>query len=276
VSSLGSEGEPDGLAGPAVPPSGLAATREEAKARVSRAQKLAVLAGLLAGLASFGVGEAVYEIIPPERIQQTDRRTGREFMGPSVETVNMAAAKNAALAFGALGLCLGGFLGIAGGLARRSTSAAVTGGLLGVVLGAVLGAGVSRALLPFMIKAQHDYRENDLIVSLIMHGLIWALVGASAGLAFAVGLGQRRLVGRALTGGLVGAVLGAVAFEIIGAVLFTSANTNHPISDTWTTRMMARLLVTLGTAATLVLFLSEPRGAVAKHHADTAAPPLEP
>jgi hypothetical protein len=276
VSSLGSEGEPDGLAGPAVAPSGLAATREEAKTSVSRARKLAALGGLLAGLASFGVGEAVYEIIPAEGIQQRDRRTGREFIGPSAETVNMAAAKNAALAFGALGLCLGGFLGIAGGLARRSTSAAVTGGLLGVVLGAVLGAGVSRALLPFLIKAQHDYGENELIVSLIMHGSIWGLLGASAGLAFVVGLGERRLVGRALTAGLVGAVLGAVAFEMIGAVSFTSANTNHPISDTWTTRMMARLLVTMGTAATLMLFLSEPRSVVAKHQADTAAPSLEP
>jgi hypothetical protein len=267
VSSLGSEGEPDGLAGPAVAPSGLAATREEAKTSVSRARKLAALGGLLAGLASFGVGEAVYEIIPAEGIQQRDRRTGREFIGPSAETVNMAAAKNAALAFGALGLCLGGFLGIAGGLARRSTSATVTGGL---------GAGVSRALLPFLIKAQHDYGENELIVSLIMHGSIWGLLGASAGLAFVVGLGERRLVGRALTAGLVGAVLGAVAFEMIGAVSFTSANTNHPISDTWTTRMMARLLVTMGTAATLVLFLSEPRSVVAKHQVDTAAPSLEP
>jgi len=60
--------------------------------------------------------------------------------------------------------------------------------------------------------------------------LIWGLLGASAGLAFAVGLGERRRLGRALIAGLVGAVLGAVAFEFIGAVFFTLAETEEPIS----------------------------------------------
>jgi hypothetical protein len=272
VSSLRSEGAPDGLAGAAAAPSGLAATRAEAKARVSRARKLAALGGLLAGLASFGVGEAVYGIIPAELVLQRDHMTGKQVMHTSVETVQMAMAKNASLAFGALGLCLGGLLGATGGLARRSTSATVTAGLLGVISGSVLGAGVSRALLPFVIKTQHDYPENELVISLIMHGLIWGLVGASAGLAFAGGLRERRRVGRAVMAGMLGAVLGAVAYEIIGAVFFTSANTNYPISETWPTRLMARLLVTIGTAATLVLFLSEPRDVVAKHQADTAAP----
>jgi hypothetical protein len=275
VSSHASEGARDGLAEAASVPGERAATREEARSRVSLARRLALLGGLLAGLASFAAGEATYKIIPTELGTQIDGMNRRERAFPTFESVNMAAAKNASLAFGALGFCLGGLLGIAGGVARRSTTAAVTGGLLGVVLGAFLGAGVSRALLPFSLKAQFAYPDNELIISLLMHGLIWGLVGASAGLAFAVGLGDRRLVGRALIAGLAGAVLGAVAFEIIGAVFFTSANTSHAVSETWPTRLLARLLVAIGTAATLALLLPEPGDVVAKHRADTSAPAPE-
>jgi hypothetical protein len=272
VSSHGSEAARDGLAEVASVPGERAATREEARSRVRLARRLALLGGVLAGLASFAVGEATYKIVPAAMSTQIDPMSNRVMPFPTVASLNMAAAKNASLAFGALGFCLGGLLGVAGGLARRSTTAALTGGLLGLVLGALLGAGVSRALLPFSLKAQVDYPDNELIVSLMMHGLIWGLVGASAGLAFAVGLGDRRLVGRALLAGLLGAVLGAVAFEVIGAVFFTSANTSRPISETWLTRLLARLLVAIGTAATLALLLPEPGDGVAKQEADTSAP----
>jgi len=276
MSSRGFDEAPDGLTAAAAAPSGAAATREECKTRVSRGRKLAVLGGLLAGLASFGAGEAIHKTIPAALVEQTDRFANRQVMGPTLETENLAAVKNGSLAFGALGLCLGGLLGVAGGLARRSISAVVTAGGLGAVLGTVLGAGVSRALLPLFLKAQLHQPENDLIISLIMHGVIWGLVGASAGLAFAVGLGERRVVGQAVAGGLVGAVLGAVAFDMMGAAFFHTADTIMPVSETWPTRLMARLLVAIGTAAALVLFLHEPRDIVAKHQADIAAPAPEP
>ena len=90
-----------------------------------------------------------------------------------------------------------------------------------------------------------------------MHGLIWGLLGASAGLAFAVGLGEPRLCGKVLTAGFVGAVLGTVAFELIGGVAFPMAETGEPISETWATRLMARLLVTVGTALIVILLLPD-------------------
>jgi hypothetical protein len=90
------------------------------------------------------------------------------------------------------------------------------------------------------------------------------LLGALAGLAFAVGLGERPLWVRALTAGFIGALVGAVAFELIGAVAFPGAKTDDPISRTWATRLMARLLVTAATAAALTLVLpvrsGEPSG----------------
>ena len=174
-----------------------------------------------------------------------------------------------------LGLCLGACLGVAGGLAQRSTRASLTAGLLGAVLGLALGAGLSLGLLPWFLRARYYYSEFDIAISLAMHGLIWGLLGASAGLSFAVGVGERLLVGRAITAGLVGAVLGALAYELIGAVFFPTADTDEPISETWPTRLMARLLVAGGTAAALVLLRPATQPLKAVHQPETPTPSLE-
>jgi hypothetical protein len=173
---------------------------------------------------------------------------------PTVATENVAVARNGALAFGVLGLFLGGCLGLAGGLARRSSFAIAAGGL-GSVLGFAAGVGASLALLPFCISSRIRYPEHDLLISFLMHGAIWGLLGALAGLAFAVGLGERNVCIRALAAGFAGALVGAIAFDLIGVVTFPGAKTDDPISRTWVTRLMARLLVTVATAAAVSLVL---------------------
>jgi hypothetical protein len=249
------------------------AAQQEAMTRCGRARKLVAGGGLLAGLIAFGVGEVIYNVIPAERISQMISMSNIEVMVPTQETEIVAAAKNAALTFGVLGVCLGGFLGMAGGLARRSTSATVTAGLFGAVLASALGVCISLALLPICLRAQLDHTDNDLIIALLMHGLIWGAVGAAAGLAFAIGLGEQRLVIHALIVGFAGAVLGAAAFELIGASFFSNAETTTAVSMTWPTRLMARLLVTIGTATGLTLILVVPRDAVPVSQAKTAPPP---
>ena len=120
-------------------------------------------------------------------------------------TSAVATARNGAVGFGILGACLGGCMGIAGGLSRRSPAGAAGGGVLGAVLCMTLGACVSWVALPRFIAARQDYIEYDLIISLAMHLSICGLIGAAAGLAFAVGLGEPRLCGRILAAGLLGA-----------------------------------------------------------------------
>jgi hypothetical protein len=233
------------------------AADDEAKDRLRRAQWWLAVAGLLAGLAAFGVGELVYELIPTEK--EEVNTMGQLLMVPTTKTTSRAGTRNGALTFGLLGVCLGGLLGTAGGLARRSASAMLAASLLGSILGLAAGAGISFAVLPFFFRVEPIYPEYDLIISMLMHGSIWGLSGAAAGLAFAIGLGERRLFGRALVAGFVGAVLGAIAFELIGVVLVPLGNTGQPISTTWPTRLMARLLVTLATAAVVILLLPKPR-----------------
>jgi hypothetical protein len=188
--------------------------------------------------------------------------TSTKVMLSTPATESVAAVRNGALTFGVLGLCLGGALGIAGGLAQRSPIATTRGGLLGAILGLALGAGLSLALLPWSLRLQNRYSDDELIVlliSLVMHALIWGLVGASAGLAFAVGCEEPRLWTRAFVAGFFGAIVGTVAFELAGGLFFPLAATHQPISETWPTRLLARLLVTLAVASALVLVLSNPK-----------------
>jgi hypothetical protein len=242
-------------------------------ARTSRERWLVMLGGVLAGLVAFGIGEATYGIFRTVLVQQNLQ--GTIIWVPSLATNSAAVAKNGALAFGALGACLGLCLGVAGGLARRSTPAAVRGGLLGAVLGSAAGAGLSLPLLPWFYQAEKDYFEYELILSLSMHAFIWGVLGAVAGLAFAVGRGEGRLIGRALPAGGLGGLLGAITFDLIGAMFFAAAETGEPISETWQTRLMARLMVTMGTAAVILLFLPDPPEDVVGRPIDLVATPAE-
>jgi hypothetical protein len=227
----------------------------------SRARWLVTLGALLAGLVAFGVGEMVYRIIPAQKILQSVMMTNAKVMLPTPATENTAAVRNGALTFGLWGLCLSGALGVAGGLARRSPLAATRGGLLGAILGLALGAGLSLGLLPAFLAQQNRYSDNDqivLLISLVMHGLIWGMLGASAGLAFAVGFQEPSLLHQASIAGFLGAVAGTVAFELAGGLFFPLAATHQPISETWPTRLLARLLVTLAVGGALMLVLPKP------------------
>ena len=104
---------------------------------LGRARALIVAGAIVAGLASFAIGEATAELVPADTVQFKFFAEKRERV--SRNTVRVAM-RTAALAFGSLGVCLGGYLGIAGGLARRSMPAAAIGGLLGAVPGGILGA----------------------------------------------------------------------------------------------------------------------------------------
>lgn len=237
------------------------AISECARVPHSQVRWLVLLGALLAGLAAFFIGELVYKIIPVQKVLQSVMMTTAKVLAPTPATEATAAARNGAISFGVLGLCLGGALGIAGGLARRSPRAATRGGLLGIILGLALGAGLSLGLLPWFLSEQNRYGDDDLIVlfiSLVMHAVIWGLLGAAAGLAFAVGFEERPLWRRAPIAGFLGAVVGTVAFELAGGLFFPLAATHQPVSETWPTRLLARLLVTLGTAVAVILVLSKP------------------
>ena len=120
--------------------------------------------------------------------------------------------------------------------------------IFGSILGGSVGAALTQVILPFYYQFFNP-DTNDLILGVLV--LTRRSRPASApvgGAAFGVGFGDWRDVVRAALGGLLGAIAGALVFEMVGAIAFPLDETANPISVTWATRLFARLAVTLLTS----------------------------
>lgn len=217
-----------------------------------------IAAALVAGTTAWIGGEVMYERFQPDE-SVSSQRFAFAALNPQLSA---AGAKNAAVAFGLLGGALGSCLGIAGGSVRRSTRGALTAGLAGLVVGGALGVAASFGLMPIYFLRK-DPSGTDLSQALLYHGGLWGGLGLAGGMAFGLGwYGARpRLLLTAATGGLVGALVGTFVFEVIGAVGFPFDRTAEPISATASTRLLARLAVTLSTAVAVLLTIKSPRRA---------------
>jgi len=100
--------------------------------------------------------------------------------------------------------------------------------------------------------------STEMAASLITHGGIWGAVGAIGGLAFGIGLGGRSRAVRALLGGLLGAVAGAILYELIGALALPDNKSMEPIAATWGTRILAQVLAVISTAVGVAALVAEP------------------
>jgi hypothetical protein len=223
---------------------GLATGRQLPPVRV---WALALTAGLIAGGASWLIGESVHGRFAPP-----DARTGRRLSPEQIQSRRMAIDASqvleAAVAFGSLGVVLGLALGLAGGCARGSARAALIAAIAGSIIGGAAGAIIPRILLPIYYRV-HNPDRDDLILAILIHGGAWSVIGAAAGTAFGIGLGGRGRALRALLGGLLGATAGVLVYELVGAVAFPLDGTSDPISATSGTRLFARLAVTIFTSA---------------------------
>ena len=154
-----------------------------------------------------------------------------------------AATRNAAVAYGLLGASLSISLGVTAGhfLGRRSIPRVLAAGLAGLALGASLGAASSYVLTPVYFNR---LGTADITLTVLVHLGIWAAVGASAGLAFAIGLGDRKRFVESMVGGMIGAALAAVLFDV-GGVFLPLAHTERPLAEAASTRLAAALLLSL-------------------------------
>jgi len=177
-----------------------------------------------------------------------DGRLGLTRVDPyPLATENLAqVAQMAPLAFGVLGLFLGGMprAGWWAGstIVVRGSRPEDWGSILGFAAGAGVFFGVPAVLSHLSDSGTPD---NDLLISFTMHGAIWGPAGRSGwtGLRGRFS-GNGPLWGRALIAGFAGALIGAFAFDLgRGCFAFPLAKTDDPISRTWITRLMARLLV---------------------------------
>jgi hypothetical protein len=192
----------------------------------------ALAAGLIAGAASGAVGEAAADWFPKPKAADPMK------FAPDVGPVYAAIVKNAALACALQGAALGLALGVAGGLAASRPGAGAAAGLIGLVLGALVGggAGFGAGSAYFALSEQSD---SDVLASMLAHAAAWSPAGAVGGLAFGLGLSLRGGAARTALGGLLGAAVGAGAYDLVGSAFLALSDTGEPIASTTAARLLA-------------------------------------
>ena len=230
--------------------------------RPGRGRILAIVAGVVAAIVSWGACEATSGRFQPKRSADAMNSMAVQFEN---EELNRTEVKNAALAYGLQGAILGLVLGLAGAAARGSAGAGAgfTAAAVGLLLGGTIGSGAAigafMALFRF-VGANHE----DLLPVLLAHEAAWAPIGAVGGLAFGLGLGGRGRVARALAGGVLGAAVAVLMYEAGGSLLFPLDRTGDPVAATSMARLFAHGAVGLLTALGAVLFCETARPAPAR------------
>jgi hypothetical protein len=235
--------------------------------RYGRLLAFAIAGAVIGGVGSVLAGEVVlnrYEsaLTPPPKISPTTE---------DIRRLRDARVFSAALTFTAMGGFLGLALGLAGGLARQSIQAGFRAAAVGLLVGAP-AAGSLAFLLVSLFFNKYDPHSGDLVLPLMTHGAIWSAVGAIGGTAFGLGLGGKGRWMATLMGGLLGAAAASVIYEIVGAIAFASSKTDLPLSAALTTRLLAQFSVAL-LAAVGAAFASN-HGA-RKVNSQGRQPPLE-
>jgi len=206
-----------------------------------RVWALSLAAGLIAGIVSWLIGEALHGQLRPSLLATSGFPSGEEAHAHALG-VKSAVTLEASFAFGLLGSALGLALGAAGGTVRRSARAGLTASAFGAVLGAAVGAALPWLLLPIYFRIYNPDR-GDLGLAILIQGGLGSVIGAVGGAAYGLGLGGRGRAARALAGGLLGALAGVLLYEIVGALAFPLDETTKPLSASSVTRLLARLTV---------------------------------
>jgi hypothetical protein len=211
--------------------------------RGRRLWPLALAAGLLAGLVSWGVEELDLRHFGPSYELKKSERASAATAGKAMSDQRLAAMTRTAMTSHAvLGGLLGLGLGLAAGRASGSWRRGLLGGLVALAVGAVGGALFCRWLVPRYYEQLAA--ADDLTLPLLVHLGMWGMVGLAGGLGLGLGLGSTGRGALAVVGGVVGVAFGIALVEFLGAVAFPMAETNLPISI----ELGSRLLIHLGVA----------------------------
>jgi hypothetical protein len=215
-----------------------------------------MMAGVIAGV----VGELCVSIFMPPFHEVNSKGVILKVTDRREEAAT--DAKNAGLAYVILGAALGASLGAAGGFLRGSNRAAGRAAVLGLTMGALGGAGASAIVLPAYnaYKLRYpDEASTNLVLPLLIHAGICSVIGAAGGLAFGRGRGVPGIPSQTILGGIVGAIFGAAAYEMIAAMIFPNADTTRFISTEWQARLLASLAVSVLVAVGVGFSVADPR-----------------
>jgi hypothetical protein len=228
-------------------------------------------AGLVAGSLGGMLGEVVVSSMPLTIEYPSDYASMGGYQKVAVQAMSTGKAtrkleqKKAATAYGLLAAILGISLGLIGGVASGSARSGVFGAVIGGAFGAAAAAGLSFLLVPLFFKFQDP--ESGLVVLFLTHAGIFAGIGVASGLALGCGLNNQPALGRALFGGLMGALIGTFAFEAVNSIAFPLEQTFEPMPVERLSRVLAHLCVGFFTAVVAGLTVGNTRGVTAEEPA---------
>lgn len=222
-----------------------------ASSRVMPVWAWALAAGIIAGLVGGLAGELNYKRFEPVVVLLPNWKS----LSPYVKSDHLAnelrtktppqEVKNAALAYGVLGAVLGLGLGLVGGMAR-GLRASLTAATVGAILACAAAAIASRLMVPVFYRNIDP--ENAALMPFFTRSVIWVAVGAFAGLAFGLGRGGANRIIAGFCGGLIGAALGSVLFEVTTVMFFALVRQLELIPTVPKLRLLSHLLVAVPTA----------------------------
>jgi hypothetical protein len=223
---------------------------------------LTLAAGLAAGSLSWLGAEATRSAFPVQVVMtpevakmprgQEKSEQLRQLLGHSRRD---AERKMTVVAYGLLGALLGVALGLTGGWFAGSPRSGLGGVVGGGLTATFVGAALSWVLVPVLLRLQiaeeaAQYSRPDapsryFLLHCLFHAGICAGLGIATGVALGWGLGDRGSLGRALIGGLFGALAGVFLFETINSVAFPLLPADSPLPA----ERIPRLVMHLGVAA---------------------------
>lgn len=224
---------------------------------------MAILGGaLLAGLISFGVGEATYGLFRWNDARDVISAYSNELnrLGPYernafITTKMMSArgvmeSRKAAVGFGTLGALLGLALGLAGSSAASGSGRGNRGPVLGLVLGGAAGALTPLVCVPLFYQFYEP--GGGLATPIAAYAGVLLPLGAAVGLAFGFGLSDSRAMASSILGAVLGAAVGVMVVVMVNSLAFPLDQEPALVPGD----RLARLVIHLGPAICVALFVA--------------------
>ncbi len=211
---------------------------QPARVNSARVWAAGLVAAVVASVGAWLLGELTVGAFQPRLESVRDAISGRMLLQPTTGSTNAADFKNAVLDHAVVGCVTGLVLGLAGGLAGRALRKGVVAGVGAQAVGALVGAATAWGLFPFLYRSLVP-DVHDLLTPILIHGGIYAAVGAVAGGAFALGAGYPRLMFHAAADACVAGFLASAIYHLAGIMLFPAGGSTEPVAGSRIVRLLA-------------------------------------
>jgi len=207
---------------------------------------LLLLFPLLAGIASWALAEQTGNLaqVPLELSSKN-----YQFAELNAATIKVNVI-NGAMIYGGLGLLVSLAIVLAVVASGAGSGRIPVSLIMAILLGILGGALPCLVVMPLQYQSRNDDPSVlDLTMPLVYHAGLWLPLGLAAGLAFGYARTASPKAGMSeAVNGLVGALIGTLFYEFIGAILLPMDKTVEPVAATPQARMLAHLSVATGIA----------------------------